>query len=520
MILKNNFVDQLLKDRVENNFPRQVDNAMYSVTNPTPCSSPYMIHKNDQLFQSLNLDDNLDWTSILSGNHVLKNTVPYAMCYGGHQFGHWAGQLGDGRAINLFEVESHNKINTIQLKGAGPTPYSRSGDGYAVLRSSVREYLVSEAMYHLGVPTTRSLSLILSGDNVTRDMFYNGNPKQEKGAIVSRVAESFLRFGNYQMLMARGETDNLKMLVDFTIKNYFSHLGDPSKETYIEFFKEVTNKTLEMIIHWQRVGFVHGVMNTDNMSILGLTIDYGPYGWQDDFDLNWTPNTSDSQNKRYRFGAQPEVALWNLLQLANAIYPLVEESQPFEKILDSYKVNFKIKYYDMMRSKLGWINKEENDIQLIQWLEELLSRVETDMTIFYRTLSKFDESISVSEFNNWYVLEFIRDAFYQPENIDEDLLREWNEWFISYSKRLKKEEVSADTRHSIMNKVNPKFVLRNYMAQLAIEDAEKGDYDLINELFELLKNPYDEQDEYDKWFAKRPDWAKDKPGSSMLSCSS
>ncbi len=222
------------------------------------------------------------------------------MCYGGHQFGNWAGQLGDGRAINLAEVEHLDQRWTIQLKGAGETPYSRSADGLAVLRSSVREYLCSEAMFHLGVPTTRALSLALSGDEVLRDVLYDGNPAYEKGAIVSRIAPTFLRFGNYEIFSAHQDVKTLKILVDYTIKHFFSHLGKPSKETYLAFFNEVVNLNIDMVVHWQRIGFVHGVMNTDNMSILGLTIDYGPYGWLEGFDFGWTPNTTDSQFKRYK----------------------------------------------------------------------------------------------------------------------------------------------------------------------------------------------------------------------------
>ena len=271
---------------------------------------------------------------------VLPNTNPYAMCYGGHQFGHWAGQLGDGRAINLAEVEHKGKSWVLQLKGAGETPYSRTADGLAVLRSSIREYLCSEAMFHLGVPTTRALSLVLSGDKVLRDVMYDGNQAYEKGAIVSRISPSFLRFGSFEIFAARKDTENLKNLVDYTIKHHFTHLGVSSKENYINFFKEVSERTLKMIIDWQRVGFVHGVMNTDNMSILGLTIDFGPYGWLEGFDFGWTPNTTDRQHKRYRYGNQPNIGLWNLYQLANALYPIIEEVDPLNTILEQYKIDF------------------------------------------------------------------------------------------------------------------------------------------------------------------------------------
>ena len=266
------------------------------------------------------------------------------MCYGGHQFGHWAGQLGDGRAINLAEVIHNEKRWALQLKGAGETPYSRTADGLAVLRSSIREHLCSEAMFHLGVPTTRSLSLMLTGDAVLRDMLYDGNAAYEKGAVVCRVAPSFIRFGNFQIFTSRGDLKTVKVLTDYTIKHFFPHLPTGTPEGYLEFFREVVERTRKMILHWQRVGFVHGVMNTDNMSILGLTIDYGPYGWLEGYDPGWTPNTTDAQTKRYRFGDQPVVALWNLLQLANALYPLIEQAEPMEEILQGFRSIYKQEY--------------------------------------------------------------------------------------------------------------------------------------------------------------------------------
>ena len=332
---------------------------------------------------------------IITGNSIIENSKPFAMCYAGHQFGNWAGQLGDGRAINLGEIKNW----ALQLKGAGPTPYSRTADGLAVLRSSVREYLCSEAMHHLGVPTTRALSLSLTGDQVLRDMMYDGNSAYEKGAIVSRVAKSFLRFGNFEIFAARNDLKNLKILTDYTILHHFSHLGNPCKEVYLKFFQEVTNKTLEMIVHWQRVGFVHGVMNTDNMSILGLTIDYGPYGWLEGFDLGWTPNTTDKKHKRYRYGNQPTIGLWNLYQLANALYPLIDEAAPLEEILERYQRDFKTESLHMMRSKLGLTLAKKNDLLLIESLEKNLQASETDMIIFFRKLSDFKKEFPEQELN-------------------------------------------------------------------------------------------------------------------------
>jgi uncharacterized protein YdiU (UPF0061 family) len=451
-----------------------------------------------------------EFLEVMTGNSIIENSKPFAMCYAGHQFGNWAGQLGDGRAINLGEIKNW----ALQLKGAGPTPYSRTADGLAVLRSSVREYLCSEAMHHLGVPTTRALSLSLTGDQVLRDMMYDGNSAYEKGAIVSRVAKSFLRFGNFEIFAARNDLKNLKILTDYTILHHFSHLGNPCKEVYLKFFQEVTNKTLEMIVHWQRVGFVHGVMNTDNMSILGLTIDYGPYGWLEGFDLGWTPNTTDKKHKRYRYGNQPTIGLWNLYQLANALYPLIDEAAPLEEILERYQRDFKTESLHMMRSKLGLTLAKKNDLLLIESLEDNLQAIETDMTIFFRLLSSFNPKQAEKG------IELIQDAFYSPEQLVGKVLTDWKHWFVSYAKRLERETTPNEEREQLMKTKNPKYVLRNYMAQLAIDKANKGDISLVEELYQVLKKPYEEQPEFEHWFTKRPEWARHKVGCSMLSCSS
>ena len=514
--LEHTFLNELTADRILENTRRQVSEAVYSFVTPKKTKQPEMIHVSQNMADELGVTEEDTKTTlfknVFTGNDVYPNTKPYAMCYGGHQFGNWAGQLGDGRAINLFEVAHQNKNWKVQLKGAGETPYSRTADGLAVLRSSIREYLCAEAMYHLGVPTTRSLSLALSGDDVLRDVMYDGNPAYEKGAIVSRIAPSFLRFGNFEIFASRNDSKNLKTLTDYTIKHHFSHLGNSSKETYIQFFSEVANRTLRMIIDWQRVGFVHGVMNTDNMSILGLTIDYGPYGWLEGFDFGWTPNTTDQQNKRYRYGNQPNIGLWNLYQLANALYPLIEDASPLEAILNQYKTDFERNFLQMMKSKLGLFVVDEDDLKLIQELEDNLQLVETDMTIFFRNLSNF--------YNLKEGLKIIEDAFYDLESISDDVKRRWNSWFKKYEDRLAIERISSEERKEKMDAVNPKYVLRNYMAQLAIDAANDEDYSLINELYQLLKKPYSEQPDYEKWFAKRPEWARDKVGCSMLSCSS
>ena len=291
--IHNSFITELPADKDQNNIPRQVENACFSYVQPVVPSNPVLIHAVAEVADNIGLSQtdlaSPEFLKVFSGSTVYSGTKPYAMCYAGHQFGNWAGQLGDGRAINLTEVINNDQLYTLQLKGAGPTPYSRNADGFAVLRSSIREYLCAEAMHHLGVPTTRSLSLMETGDPVLRDILYNGNPAYEKGAVVCRVAPSFIRFGSFEIFAARNDLENLRLLADYTIKHHFSDIKEEGVSKYVAFFHAVAKATLNMIIHWQRVGFVHGVMNTDNMSIHGITIDYGPYGWLEDYNQNGHP---------------------------------------------------------------------------------------------------------------------------------------------------------------------------------------------------------------------------------------
>jgi len=522
--INDTFNKELPADPILENTRRQVEKAAFSYASPKKTAAPQLISVSKETANLIGLsteDTQTDsFLKVFSGNEVLKGTKPYAMCYGGHQFGHWAGQLGDGRAINLTEVAHNNKNWALQLKGAGPTPYSRSADGLAVLRSSIREFLCSEAMYHLGVPTTRALSLAVTGDKVLRDVLYNGNSAYEKGAVVCRVAPSFIRFGNFEIFASRRDTETLKKLTDYTIKHHFPHLGAPSKETYIAFFKEVAQRTLKMIVHWQRVGFVHGVMNTDNLSILGLTIDYGPYGWLEGYDHGWTPNTTDRQQKRYRYENQPDIGLWNLLKLANALYPLIEAAPPLEAILHEYKAAFEPAYNQMMKAKLGLEKDFEADTALIQQLEEALHLTETDMTIFFRNLANFKKETDMDTAVDKDFLNPVLAAFYKPEELTGGILIHWKEWFKNYVNRLKAASLEDTERKAKMNRVNPKYVLRNYMAQVAIDAADNGDYTLVNDFLELLRHPYAEQRDMEKWFAKRPEWARHKVGCSMLSCSS
>lgn len=520
--IQDTFNKELAADNNQNNHPRQVQEAHFSYVTPRRPSNPKLLHVSKEMLENIGLNEEVSkseaFLNVVTGTTVQEGTTPFAMCYGGHQFGHWAGQLGDGRAINLFEIIHNNQRWALQLKGAGATPYSRTADGFAVLRSSIREHLCSEAMHALGVPTTRSLSLALTGDKVLRDVMYNGNAAYEKGAVVCRVAPTFIRFGNFQIFTARNDVQRLRQLTDYTIRHFFPTIEAGTKDGYINFFKTVAERTLEMIIHWQRVGFVHGVMNTDNMSILGLTIDFGPYGWLEGYDKGWTPNTTDKQQRRYRFGQQVGVGLWNLFQLANALYPLIEDTKPLEAILDDYKVAYAKLYPAMMRQKLGLTTALESDAQLITTLENNLEMIETDMTIFFRNLSRISKDMSIDEDDTF--LNILQEAIYTPSELNDKHIAYWRDWFGLYLARLQKENTTDEERKTAMNATNPKYVLRNYMAQMAIDKAENDDFSLIEELHELLKNPYDEQPTYQHWFAKRPEWARHKVGCSMLSCSS
>ena len=521
LIFDNRFIGELPADEEPLNTRRQVFGACYSKVLPTPVAKPNCVAYSHEVADLLDLSYELctsnDFTQVFAGNRLANGMESYATCYGGHQFGNWAGQLGDGRAINLGEVINQRSERwALQLKGAGATPYSRNSDGLAVLRSSVREFLCSEAMYHLGVPTTRALSLTLTGETVVRDMFYDGNPRAELGAVVCRVAPSFTRFGSFQILTARSDTSLLKTLADYTIRTDFPELGEPSTAVYTQWFSEICRRTAEMIVHWQRVGFVHGVMNTDNMSILGLTIDYGPYGWLENYDPNWTPNTTDADIKRYRFGRQPAMAYWNLVQLANALYPLIQRVEPLKAGLAVYNATFEQGWQTMIAAKLGLTAFDET---LCSELLALLPLVETDMTIFFRQLALIDSNLELAQSVD-HAIEQLADAYYLPEQLTADYRERLNHWLSAYIQTLKQQAVPNEVRREAMNAVNPQYVLRNYLAQLAIDDAEQGNFAKIHELLELLRHPYHEQADKQQFAAKRPDWARQRAGCSMLSCSS
>lgn len=509
---KNRFVNTFDGDESGVLQPRQTPGVLYSKAIPTPVKGPKLLAWSDDLAQELGIQkpDEND-VKVLGGNMVSPSMHPYAACYAGHQFGSWAGQLGDGRAITLGEwVTEAGKSWELQLKGAGLTPYSRRADGRAVLRSSVREYLMSEAMHYLGVPTTRALSLVSTGEQVLRDMFYNGNPAFEPGAIVMRVSPSFLRFGNFEMLAARKEIDNLRKLIDWTIDTFYPHIQ--GEDRVIRWYREVIERTAALMVEWLRVGFVHGVMNTDNMSILGFTIDYGPYSFLDDYDPVFTPNTTDLPGRRYAFGNQPSIAYWNLGRLGSALAPLFEDTDQLMAELKAYEEVYVKKYYAMMRDKLGLDQIDADDFKLITQLEKTLALIKPDMTIFYQLLIEFPLELKGEQ----EVVNHFKYSFYEePDKTKSEAL---NSLMKIYAERVKANTSSREESQKRMRRSNPRFILRNYLLHQAIEELERGEDQLFNKLQQAMKEPY--SDKWDEFFAKRPDWATQKAGCSMLSCSS
>jgi uncharacterized protein YdiU (UPF0061 family) len=521
----NRFTAGLPADPETSNRRRQVQ-AAYSRVLPTPVAAPVTVAWSPEVADLLGLDPALcasdEFAQVFGGNRIPRGADPFAACYGGHQFGTWAGQLGDGRAIALGEVvDRHGGHQTLQLKGAGPTPYSRTADGRAVLRSSVREFLCSEAMHHLGVPTTRALSLVTTGELVVRDMLYDGNPRSEPGAVVCRVAPSFTRFGTFQLPAARGDLDLLRLLVELTLRTDFPHLAVEQaslEERIVRLFAEVCDRTATLVVDWMRVGFVHGVLNTDNMSILGLTIDYGPYGWLEGFDPDWTPNTTDAGTRRYRYGTQPQVAGWNLAQLASSLVRLTGDVAPFEAALERYGELYGERFQAMMTERLGWgAPAGEEDELLIGRLFSLLARTESDQVIFFRDLARVpvdpgagDDALLAPLAEVWYRSDELAGA------LRDDLL----DWLRAWAARATAGGLADLERRRRMDAVNPRFVLRNYLAQEAIDAAEAGDPTRVHELLDVLRRPYDEQPGRERFAARRPEWARNRVGCSMLSCSS
>ncbi len=519
----NTFVRELPADPASGPGRRQVHGALYSRVEPTPVAAPRLVAWSREVAALLDMDradiESPAFAQVFGGNALLDGMQPYAANYGGHQFGNWAGQLGDGRAITLGEtINAKGERWELQLKGAGPTPYSRTADGRAVLRSSIREFLCSEAMHHLGVPTTRALSLVATGEPVVRDMFYDGHPRSEPGAIVCRVAPSFIRFGNFELPTSRDDVALLNKLIDFTIRRDFpelisgggggGHTGQLDAQVRAEWFAQVCERTARMVAHWMRVGFVHGVMNTDNMSILGLTIDYGPYGWIDDFDFDWTPNTTDAAGRRYRFGQQAGIAYWNLGQLANALVPAFGVVDSLHAGLQRFVDVFTATDRGNIAAKLGLAGCTDEDEELMQALQALLTQAEVDMTLFFRALSDIDiDAPNLAPLSH---------AFY-----DEVKQRQagpaFNEWLLRYTVRVRRDGLPVAQRRSRMHAANPRYVLRNYLAQQAIDRAEQGDDAGIHELLDVLRCPYDDQPGHEQFAQRRPDWARNRAGCRLLS---
>lgn len=490
---------------------RQTPKVLYSLVEIMGFENTELLSFNEPLSEQIGLGkiENEEDLDFLNAVKLPENMKTYSTAYAGHQFGNWAGQLGDGRAIFAGEITNNLGQKTeIQWKGAGATPYSRHADGRAVLRSSVREFLMSEAMFHLGIPTTRSLSVSLSGENVMRDMMYDGNAAYEKGAVMIRTAPSFLRFGHFENISAQNEIDTLKKLADFTIENYYPEINPENPQKYAEFFQQVAERTADLIVDWYRVGFVHGVMNTDNMSILGLTIDYGPFSFIDEYSLRFTPNTTDLPGRRYAFGSQAKIAQWNLWQLANSLFPLIKDEKLLEETLNNFTQIFWQKHDLMMAKKFGFEEVLENDGEFFSKAQQVWEELEIDYTLFFNQLETFSEvTDSKDHFKNIFY-KSVSDA-------------EWStfETFIStYKIRLAKNKISPSGSLDLMQKSNPKFILRNYLLYQAIEELNEGKKDLFEKLKLALENPYEEL--YPEFSAKRPPIYDGQTGCSTLSCSS
>ena len=513
LAFENRFVSALPADPREENVPRHVPEACYTAVAPTAVREVRLLAWSEALAARLGIAaPSPAAVEVLGGNRVLEGMRPYAARYGGHQFGTWAGQLGDGRAITLAEVlDVRGERQELQLKGAGPTPYSRSADGRAVLRSSLREFLCSEAMHALGVPTTRALSLVATGEAVIRDMFYDGRPEAEPGAVVCRVAPSFLRFGNFQIHAAYREQAALRRLIEFVMREHFPGLDDIAA-----WYQEICRRSALLMVDWMRLGFVHGVMNTDNMSVLGLTIDYGPYGWLEGYDPGWTPNTTDAAGRRYCYGNQPGIAQWNLARFAEALLPLVPR-EPLEAGLALYAEVYQSASTQAFAHKLGLSALEgEDDDALLAELFEVMGATETDFTLFFRKLA----AASLESDEEAMLVAPLRPVFYDEAALAGGHRARLAAWLRRYRARLKRDDADPATRAARMNAVNPKYVPRNYLAQQAIDALGSGDTSVLERLMRVLARPYDEQPEHEALAARRPEWARNRAGCSALSCSS
>jgi uncharacterized protein YdiU (UPF0061 family) len=451
----------------------------------SPLEQAHWVAKSQRMARELGLDEFSDETlQLLSGNAKPAHGEPIATVYSGHQFGQWAGQLGDGRAVLLGELPSSCAgPMEVQLKGAGKTPFSRMGDGRAVLRSSIREFLCSEAMHGLGIPTTRALCITGSSQLIQRE-------EPETAAVVTRIAPSFIRFGHFEHFGLRGRNEELKLLADWVIDRFYPECRDTA-HPYAAFLEQVTRRTARLLAQWQAVGFCHGVMNTDNMSILGLAIDYGPFGFLDGFDPMHICNHSDTGG-RYAFARQPNVAFWNLFCLGQALMPLIGEQDTALAALDTYKQEFPQALDQQLARKLGLAHCPENLPPLIDRLFKLMAEAGVDHTIFWRTLSEKRETT--------------RDLFLEREAFDA--------WLKDFHAMLDQQDMKPDT--SLMLRTNPAIVLRNHLAQTAIERAQQGDFSEVAQLLEAFENPYELRPEHAHYAGFPPDWSQ----TLQVSCSS
>jgi len=460
----------------------------YEKVDPSPLDKPFVISTSQSAAELLGIDEDLSLDNalldIVNGKTKLEGSKTFAMCYGGHQFGEFTGRLGDGRVINLGKVNGQN----LQLKGAGLTPYSRLGDGRAVLRSSIREYLMSEAMYGLGIESTRALALIGSDTDVRRE-------QMENGAIVLRLSPTWVRFGTFEYYYSTGEHSKLKELADYVVDESFPYLKN-SEDMYLNMYTEIVKNTAITLAKWQSVGFNHGVMNTDNMAIDGTTIDYGPFAFLDDYDPNFVCNETDKQGL-YSFRNQPGAAHWNLDMLARLISPLLSYDDTEEVLTDTFWSTFTNVYSTILYGKMGLHTKQDEDKELLEALKRALGSATIDYTLFFRKLSHFNTDKSD-----------ILGACIHREPLDA--------WLDKYSKRLEKETLSVEKRQSKMLATNPKYVLKNHILQEAIEKAEKHDFSMIDELLTVALAPFDEHPELEHLCKPTPKKSK----NICLSCSS
>jgi uncharacterized protein YdiU (UPF0061 family) len=587
----NRTVHVLPIDPEPRNFIREsVPNSCYSQVKPEPVENPQLVAVSPDALKLIDLDEKQatlpHFVEYFSGNKSIPGAEYHAHCYCGYQFGYFSGQLGDGAAMYIGEIVNKcGKRWELQFKGSGPTPYSRRADGRKVLRSSIREFLASEAMYYLGIPTTRSASIITSDSRVERDIFYTGNVIRERCTIITRLAESFIRFGSLEIAKdtdpmtgrggpSEGNTQIVKQIVDYVIESYYSEIWKQSNDLesmYLAWFTEITRRTAVLVAKWMSVGFTHGVLNTDNMSIVGVTIDYGPYGFMDAFDSSFIPNTSD-ENGRYSYESQPEICRWNCMKLAEAIEHLLPKEKSKPIYTEFYRETYQKEYNSILRRKLGliWAEEGPEDTVLIENLLETMEVTGADFTNTFRHLSEIKPSDSSAETEakdadlDYFVsissdlaavirnlaprlpaqqLQMLLMMLQQQPNLLQSMggeqaemiqaelakvkLRKelqamkpeekrakdrefWAKWLQNYRSRLARDLAAAGEKFNkkavdaqrervqIMNQTNPKYVLRNYIAQQAITAADKGDFSEVQRILLLLSDPFAQNEEIQK----------------------